>query len=140
MLPRPALVAHEQSQPGPVLLDEGLERPQRRRIDPAPGSLDLDRDLAVAEDVVDLEAALRALEARVVIELAVGAVRQELHQDEVLECPAERLAALRQQVVEARQFDWGHQNGVHSCLVWCMGAGTSSGEVWRLGLRQTGVF
>jgi len=41
-----------------VLLDEGFERSQLCRIDPAPG-LDLDGYLAIAQDVVDLEAALR---------------------------------------------------------------------------------
>ena len=51
-------------------------------------------DLAVPEHEVDLEAALRSPEVDPVAEIPVGAVRLDLHEDEVLQRPAEQLSPL----------------------------------------------
>src|SRR6185436_4690797 len=75
-----------------VVLDESTERPEVRGVD-SRGSLHFHRDLAVPEHEVDLEAVLRPPEMDLVIELPIGPVSLDLHEDEVLERPAEKLTS-----------------------------------------------
>src|SRR3954452_23997626 len=88
-----AFVANEDGVTRPVVLDEGTEGPEVRGVD-AGGPLHFHCDLAVPKHEVDLEAALRSPEMDLVAEIPVGPVRQDLHEDEVLERPAEELASL----------------------------------------------
>ena len=88
-----SLVADQDGVARPVVRDERTQGTEVRGVDTR-APLHFHRDLAVSEHEVDLEAALRPPEVDPVVELLVGAVSLDLHQDEVLERPAERLTPL----------------------------------------------
>jgi hypothetical protein len=76
-----------------IVLDESTEGPEFRGVD-AGCPLHFHCDLAVSKHEVDLEAALRPPEMDPVAELPVGPMRLDLHEDEVLQRPAEEFASL----------------------------------------------